>query len=317
MFSATILDKISSGLCVINKDHRVVLWNWAMQVKTGVAGHEISGEKLDAFFPGFKNESIIYRLDMVLEGGAPIVFSPLLHRNLFKSKESQVWNSYLEITIDSFKTELGERNLIFTVRDVTELNLQIQKFKQMRDKARDAERELTKVNGRLQELADTDPLTGLLNRRSTMVSLELELARFERQKTPFSLVLADIDHFKQLNDTYGHDFGDQVLVKISQIFKDNLRSLDLASRWGGEEFLIVLSGTDCTGAIEVAEKLRSIIEDLDYGSDYSEIRTTMSFGVTCVDPDIAGEALIKRADIALYQAKDGGRNRVVAYEGLL
>lgn len=128
--------------------------------------------------------------------------------------------------------------------------------------------------------------------------------------------ISDIDHFKKINDSYGHDGGDFILVKVAQCFKETLRSQDIACRWGGEEFLILLPETNLTGATILAEKFRSLMETLSLEHNGHSIRITMSFGLgsydeNCMDVD----GCIKRADECLYIAKASGRNRVVSSLG--
>lgn len=167
---------------------------------------------------------------------------------------------------------------------------------------------------RLQQLARdlgqqaiTDPLTGLFNRLKFDQALAGEMLRAGRYKTPLSLVLYDVDNFKTINDTYGHQIGDKALVRLSQVVPGLIRSSDLLARWGGEEFVLLTPGSDARMASQAAEKLREAIGQIEL----EEIgKVTCSFGVTqFVDGDTA-EAFISRADGALYNAKINGRNRV-------
>jgi diguanylate cyclase (GGDEF)-like protein len=166
---------------------------------------------------------------------------------------------------------------------------------------------------KLQELArdlgiqaTTDPLTGLHNRLKLGPSLVGEIERVDRYNTPLSLVLFDIDHFKKINDTYGHVVGDQVLVQMSRFVPNLIRSMDLLARWGGEEFLILLPGSDGAMALLVAEKLREAIGNLVFDEVGS---ITCSFGVTQYAAGETAAQFIARADGALYRAKADGRNR--------
>jgi diguanylate cyclase (GGDEF)-like protein len=160
--------------------------------------------------------------------------------------------------------------------------------------------------------ARADPLTGLMNRRAMLEQLEYQTARFQRNGTPFSLILADLDHFKSINDTFGHDGGDQALVEIAAQLRQDLRAQDLVARWGGEEFLILLPDTDLEGGLVVAEDLREGVaaHSLDIGDQ--TLRLTLSLGVAGYSADLSFNDCIKAADSALYRAKVQGRNRVVA-----
>ena len=160
------------------------------------------------------------------------------------------------------------------------------------------------------QLSRQDPLTKLLNRRAMYEVLEVEIARFERSHSLFSLLIADIDYFKKFNDKYGHDCGDAVLLMISESFKNMLRKQDKVARWGGEEFLIFLPETDSDGAVKLAEKLRQTLENSALEHKSEKLGITMSFGVSQYIPNVDIDTSIKAADEALYLAKKTGRNRV-------
>lgn len=166
---------------------------------------------------------------------------------------------------------------------------------------------LTEKNEQLERIATTDLLTGLSNRLKVEESLQKEMDRHQRFEHSFSIILGDIDHFKTVNDTYGHQIGDQVLIDISNIMTQHIRAIDTLGRWGGEEFMIVCPGTDQVGATELANKLRLAISDYDFPIIKHK---TASFGVATVKDDDNRKSLISRADQALYKAKNSGRNRV-------
>jgi two-component system cell cycle response regulator len=162
-----------------------------------------------------------------------------------------------------------------------------------------------------QRLATVDSLTTLLNRRAFLASLDLELERARRLSYPTSLVLLDVDHFKQVNDRYGHAAGDAVLAAVGRTLGRQLRKVDLVARWGGEEFVAALTGTAEPEAVMVAERLRARLEGLTVrAADGTVIPVTASFGVAQWDRGEAADAVIDRADRAMYTAKKGGRNRV-------
>ena len=164
----------------------------------------------------------------------------------------------------------------------------------------------------LQEAATIDPLTGLYNRRAILDRIKQEFARNKRYAAPFSIIVADIDHFKGINDSKGHDAGDSVLVEMSVRMRGMLRSMDALARWGGEEFLLLLPDTTLENGMLVAEKIRSRICDSPFFVRGEELHISSSFGVAEHEPDMENEALIKKADEALYRAKELGRNRSVA-----
>lgn len=173
--------------------------------------------------------------------------------------------------------------------------------------------DLRRSNELLLELSNTDHLTGLFNRRYLMESLDKELQRAARKNGLLSLLLLDIDHFKNVNDIYGHVQGDVVLQKVSLQLQKELRSYDIAARYGGEEFIAVLPDTSLKEALFVAERIRCSIEQLQFTGDICELRLTASLGVAEFEkPDCNSgvDAFIKLADDALYRAKSNGRNRV-------
>jgi diguanylate cyclase (GGDEF)-like protein len=164
----------------------------------------------------------------------------------------------------------------------------------------------------LERLSVTDALTGLYNRRHLMGTLSSEAQRSRRLRRPFSVLLADVDHFKQYNDTQGHPAGDAALVKIADILRKTTRAVDCVARYGGEEFLVVLLETTVTTAALVAERIRAHVA----GEPFDGGRMTVSIGVAeCPAHGDTPESLIASADAALYEAKDAGRDRVVAAGG--
>jgi len=175
-----------------------------------------------------------------------------------------------------------------------------------------ANNELLELAQKLKKSARTDDLTGLSNRRDMRERLLNEVARSFRTGRPFSIVMCDIDHFKKVNDTYGHECGDDVLVTLSALLKEGLRQQDVLSRWGGEEFLVLLPETDLPGGRTIAERLRQSVEQNHFEYQGNPFKVTMSFGVHA--PKVINEidALIKMADQFLYEAKNQGRNRVIS-----
>ena len=158
-----------------------------------------------------------------------------------------------------------------------------------------------------------DALTGLRNRRSFLEAWEEALQRSRRSGKPMSLVLGDLDHFKRINDTHGHACGDAVLRAVAQAIRDSVRAQDVVSRWGGEEFMLLLPDTDLAGARHVAESTRLAIKALRVEHAGSSFEVTLSLGVCEHRPERSMEENIAEADAALYQAKQEGRDRVVAH----
>lgn len=165
----------------------------------------------------------------------------------------------------------------------------------------------------IKKLSVTDQLTGLFNRRKFIEVLEQEIIKTKRYNNVFSIIMFDIDHFKSVNDTYGHDVGDFVLKELSKIVSDRIRASDLFARWGGEEFMLLLPETDSENSFVLAEDIRHLIET----HDFSPVKKlTSSFGcITCNDKSLCNLTLLtKNVDEALYEAKETGRNKVIKYK---
>ncbi|MCD4818778.1 MAG: GGDEF domain-containing protein [Candidatus Cloacimonetes bacterium] len=174
--------------------------------------------------------------------------------------------------------------------------------------------QLEKLNIILKEIARTDPLTDLPNRRAILEKIDYEKTRFERTHSSYVLSICDIDNFKKINDTYGHDFGDFVLKKLAKIMKSTLRKQDTVGRWGGEEFLIMLPETNLKGGKIAIEKLRKDIEKEGFEYQKKNIKVTMTFGIKLNDKTISTQEVVGLADKALYHGKKTGKNKVVIFE---
>ena len=167
---------------------------------------------------------------------------------------------------------------------------------------------LKQAEKELQRLSTTDPLTGAYNRRMFMDLLTKEQQRADRYGNPFSLLMFDIDHFKMVNDQYGHDAGDRVLVDIVRLSMETIRQTDSLARWGGEEFIVLLPRTDRVMACTMGERLRQGIAEHIFTGGY---HLTISVGVTSLEQADTIDSLLKRVDEAMYKAKESGRNLVV------
>ncbi len=185
------------------------------------------------------------------------------------------------------------------------------KVKELRD-------ELKRSNELLRELSVTDPLTHLYNRRYLMDVLAREFQRVQRTGGDLSLAVLDIDHFKRINDSYGHQNGDTVLAAVAEATRAELRTYDIAVRYGGEEFVVVLPATPLTDGRTVAERLRRGVERTVFPEPMAALAVTVSVGVASYPAERVDsvDALIRMADDALYRAKSGGRNRVEAMAGV-
>lgn len=168
---------------------------------------------------------------------------------------------------------------------------------------------------RAMESAFLDPLTQTRNRGALTSSLQREWELARRHQSPLSIILIDVDHFKRINDLFGHQQGDCVLQKVAECLKQTTRGSDIVFRYGGEEFVILLNSTPEVGAFQLAERIRHAIEVMHTKSDGdSSLRVTASFGVATLAANESKESLLRRADQAMYRAKEGGRNQVCAAE---
>jgi diguanylate cyclase (GGDEF)-like protein len=169
--------------------------------------------------------------------------------------------------------------------------------------------ENARLHGMVERQALVDGLTGLANRRAAADALHAEAARAERLETPLSVVLADLDGFKEVNDAHGHAVGDEVLRVFADVLRQTLRESDMAGRWGGEEFLLLLPGADEEGAAQLADRVRVVLAGRSIPS-VPGLRVTASFGVAEYAGETNTEQLVEAADGALYRAKRAGKNRV-------
>jgi diguanylate cyclase len=208
---------------------------------------------------------------------------------------------YQNCTILPLTDPLGEVNHVcLIVYDVTEVAIN--------------RLQLQEANAKLHQISRTDGLTGLLNRKAWEQALRREFKRFQRYQHACSLILFDIDHFKEVNDTYGHTAGDQVIRRTAAMLLEGLRDSDVAGRYGGEEFAVILADTDAAGAKVVAERLRTKIEAASVPYEQHVINYTISLGIAELSEKISDPTMwIDTADRGLYNAKRSGRNLAVIY----
>ncbi|WP_438969941.1 sensor domain-containing diguanylate cyclase [Methylophaga sp.] len=205
----------------------------------------------------------------------------------FETKQRRKDGTVIEVGLsNNGATYKGEKLIFCLCRDITQ---------QKQDQAK------------ILRLAMIDNLTGLFNRHAFEAKLDNEINRVSRYSKPLSVLMYDLDHFKKINDNFGHNAGDAVLLKVAELVRDNIRDVDMASRWGGEEFLVLMPEADIDEAKVVAEKLRKVIAE----HPFEEVKSvTASFGVTQFVADESPESFLKRVDDAMYLAKQQGRNCV-------
>ncbi len=183
-------------------------------------------------------------------------------------------------------------------------------------RVRDMQEELLETNQKLQNLVEIDDLTGLFNMRSLYQKLEFEIERSKRFSRPVTVVMIDMDRFKSVNDGHDHLFGSYILSEVGKIIRSCTRTVDIPARYGGDEFLIVLSETPLSGIEFFCERLRKRVEDYVFAQGKDAIKLTLSIGFSTLDhnENVQPKELVRRADMALYEAKRQGRNRVISYK---
>ena len=297
-----MLQTIEVGIVVVDRDYRIHVWNGFMANHSGMSAHKVRERSLFEVFPDLPEQWIKRKIQTVLTLNTrtfttweqrPYVF-PFRNCRPITGTETYM---HQNVTFSPLTSTTGDvDHVCLLVYDVTE--------------TASSSRRMERANAQLEQLSQTDRLTGLLNRGTWETMLASEFERFRRYQNTCSLVLFDIDHFKHVNDTYGHQPGDDVLRKVSQLLRENLRQTDVAGRYGGEEFGVILPETETQGAQTFAERLRARIEQTPVETDAGEISVTISLGVSVIDQSIADHtAWIRAADHALYQSKESGRNQ--------
>lgn len=226
-----------------------------------------------------------------------------------KNNDEDIIRGFDAGAVDYITKPFNIREFISRLKTHVELKLS-------RDKLKIANIEMAKMMQELERISKIDFLTGLNNRLSANERIEEELRRFERNRKVFTIVLADLDKFKKINDTYGHDAGDYVLKNVAEIFQKTVREYDIVARWGGEEFFLLLPETDLSGALVLIERIRKSLDATDFrwkGEAFAN-PVTLTFGVSAYDGRESIEIVISHADSALYAGKHAGRNRVECFE---
>jgi len=301
-----ILQNVDVGLVVLDRDYRVRLWNGFMENHSGCSPSKVIGHNLFERFPDIPRDWLQRKIDGVFT----------LNNRAFTSWQQRPhlleFTSYLPITGRS--AAMYQNATLFPLRALNgEIGHVCLVIYDVTDMAMD-EQELQAANAELERLGRTDGLTGLLNRRAWEEALETEYRRFQRYRHKSVLVMFDIDHFKRVNDNHGHPAGDEVIRAVSEALRRCKRDVDIAGRYGGEEFGVIMPDTDFAGGRFFAERLRRCVEGAPVVHDGAEIRYTISLGLAEVDSFEDGYAAwLTRTDQALYQSKEGGRNRVTVF----
>ena len=259
---------------------------------------------LDVMMPRIDGFEVVRRL----KADKTLPFIPIILQTALDSTEHKVEG--LDAGADDYITKpINFAELEARVKSML-------RIKALQDALEERERELSEVNSRLLKMAQTDSLTELDNRRYLEQRLDEMFEHSRRLREPVAVVLCDLDRFKSVNDTYGHQVGDVVLKELARILKKEAREIDRVGRYGGEEFMLLLPGTVLDAAVTFAERVRKAVEAHTFSFDGGTLQRTMSCGVAAwPHPRIADcDALVKAADDALYVAKETGRNRVIRFD---
>ena len=259
---------------------------------------------LDVMMPDMDGLEVVRRL----KADASLPFIPVIMQTALDSTERMV--AGLEAGADDYVTKpINFAELEARVRSLL-------RIKKLQQDLGDREKELSQMNDRLLHISMTDGLTAVDNRRALEQRLHEMFEHSLRLHEPVACVMCDIDHFKHVNDTYGHAAGDEVLKQFAAILKDEAREIDRVGRYGGEEFLLLLPGTVLDAAVTFAERVRHRVEQNTFSFEGGTLKRTVSLGVAAwPHPRIEGrEGMLKAADDALYVAKEMGRNRVIRFD---
>jgi len=228
--------------------------------------------------------------------------------------KSMIADGTIAQRIERALSEYGDHPL---VAEIEWLAAQYQRLQQRFDKitamSDRLQAQVMEMNKILQEQVISDPLTGLMNRAGLIERLNAECARLARERTPFGLLMLDIDHFKEINDAFGHHVGDQVLVDVAATLRAHMRPYDVFSRWGGEEFLLLLPAVELDALFDLAQRLLVAVRRVKVpGVDGAPpVRVSIGLYLCAIEEDPADS--VRKADSALYQAKKAGRDRVIVY----
>ena len=298
-----MIQNIDVGLVIIDFDMNVKVWNGFMENHSGLLAAHIVDRKLNELFEDIPKEWLQQKMNSVclLKNKAfttweqrPFLFKFKSYRPITSSARFMYQNvTFLPLTDIAGKVT----QICMIIYDVTDVALNKQAFQE--------------ANTKLEHLSHTDNLTQLNNQGYWRECCFREYKRHTRTQQSSALIMLDIDHFKKVNDTYGHPFGDEVIREVANCLRKNMRTTDIAGRYGGEEFTLILVDTDLKNARFVAERIRQSIEECEFYYQGKLVKVTASIGIAHITGNIPDyKTWIKTADMGLYIAKDAGRNQI-------
>jgi len=300
-----ILQNVDVGLVVLDHEYKVQLWNGFMENHSGIDGKDAREKIIFDLFPKVPKDWFKHKLESVflLKNRAFTIWEQRPYLFQFKNYRPVTGTEeymFQDINIMPLISADGQINHIcIMVYDVT--NVAVNK------------KELSAANELLKNLSRTDKLTQLNNRGFWEEQLQSEFNRHIRTDEPASLIMFDIDHFKKVNDTYGHQAGDECIRRTAQALRDTMRSTDIGGRYGGEEFGVILVGTDGEQAKIFAERLRETVAKIRVVHEGQDIQYTISLGISELGKQQDCKQWLEESDKALYASKEGGRNQVNVY----
>jgi len=299
-----VLQHIDVGLVILDRSFHVQLWNAFMQNHSAIHADDILGKPIFDMFPELPKAWFKRKAQTVFELNNQAFTTweqrpYLFHFKSYRPITSIADHMYQNSTIIPLKNVRGEvEQICLVIYDVTEVAVNRQ--------------QMQIANEQLGKLSRMDGLTGMLNRKTWEYELEQEFNRYQRHHHTSSLLMLDIDHFKKINDIHGHIAGDKVIRGIAYILQESLRNIDVAGRYGGEEFAIILNNTDADSARIVAERIRKAVEMHAFTLDDTQIQCTISIGIAEINDSTENRTdWIRQADKGLYQAKHDGRNTII------
>jgi diguanylate cyclase (GGDEF)-like protein len=303
--SDLVIERVGFGIFVLDRDLNVLMWNRFMQDHSGLSAEQVVGRSIFLNFPELPHVWLARKIESVFQLGS-FAFSSWEQRPyLFKFDHDRPITGGVDFMQQdcTFMPLMRGREVVavcVTISDVTHVSI--------------VQREREDAVAKLQEYANRDGLTGIANRRFFEARLRDEFIRWQRYGGDMSMLLFDLDHFKKINDQFGHGAGDTVLRVIAQRVAGVVRAQDTFGRFGGEEFALLLPCTPLEDAMRVAEKIRLVIEQTPLELIGTSVPVTVSLGGAAARDGVpAYDVLINEADAALYSAKRQGRNRAIAF----
>ncbi len=302
-----VLQSIDVGLVILDRNYKIQLWNGFMENHSGMRPDQVHDKTLFDSFSDIPETWFRQKAEPVFElktrtftiwEQRPYLFKFKNYRPITGRASTMYQNSSI-IPLESIDGSV--KHICLIIYDVTDIAVNQQ--------------DLTKANGHLAYLSQTDALTELFNRGFWEEEFQREHKRCLRSKRPSSLVMFDIDHFKKVNDTYGHQAGDEVIRTVASVIRQTARETDICGRYGGEEFTILLVDTNAEAAITFAERLRKKLAAMVVEADGNSIKFTISSGVAEFSSEFKKHTQwIEAADKALYHAKENGRNKTTVFQ---